>query len=65
MVDNKKVKKEPEERARCRWCHKNDGLINYYIIADDVDNPRLYHIGCMEELKRLADENIKLIRDKE
>ena len=64
MADNKVVKKEKNERTKCRWCNKNDGIIKYYIIADDKENPRPYHVACMEELEKMAKENIKKVRSK-
>lgn len=55
-------------KDRCRGCGKDTGIIKYYIIADDLENPKPYHPDCIMDLKieaimRLGD--IKAQFDKE
>ena len=46
LQTNKKTKKLP-----CRWCGKRDGVIKFYIIADNLEEPKAYHPACMRKLE--------------
>lgn len=51
-------------RTKCRGCGKSNGEIKWYVIADDLENPKPYHPICMEELQfevmlKLAEEDNK------
>jgi len=35
---------------KCRWCGKG-GKLKWYIIADDMENPKPYHKKCIEKMK--------------
>jgi hypothetical protein len=37
-------------RAKCRGCGKSTGKIKFYIIADDMENPKAYHPACKSKL---------------
>lgn len=37
-------------RVRCRGCNKSHGVIKFYIIADDMENPKPYHPACIRNL---------------
>ena len=39
-----------KEKSKCRRCGKNTGVIKYYIIADDMENPKPYHPACIRKL---------------
>jgi hypothetical protein len=39
------MKKKP-----CRYCGKSSGVIKFYIIADNLEEPRPYHKGCIKKL---------------
>ena len=48
------------KKLKCRGCGKSEGIKKYYIIADDLENPKLYHPACMlklemEVIKKLSD----------
>lgn len=40
-----------KEKVKCRWCGKSTPPIKFYIIADDMENPKPYHPACIRELK--------------
>lgn len=40
-----------KKKDKCRWCKKSNGVIKYYIIADDLENPKPYHPACIRKLK--------------
>lgn len=42
-----------KEKPKCRWCKKG-GNLKYYIIADDMENPKPYHKTCIEKMKMEA-----------
>lgn len=44
----------------CRWCKKKTGIIKFYIIADDMENPKPYHTSC---IRKLQDEVIMKLSD--
>jgi len=37
-------------KEKCCYCGKG-GKLKYYIIADDLENPRPYHKKCIEKMK--------------
>ncbi len=41
----------PKTLDKCRWCGKSKGIIKYYIIADDLENPKPYHTACIRKLE--------------
>ena len=50
---------------KCRWCGKSNGIIKFYIIADDLENPKPYHPACIRKLqievvRKLSDINIQI-----
>lgn len=56
-------------KVQCRWCNKSKGIIKYYIIADDLENSKLYHPACirklqMEVMMKLSDINLELNNEK-
>lgn len=38
-------------KTKCRWCNKSEGILKYYIIADDMENPKPYHPSCIRKLE--------------
>lgn len=55
-----KKKMTKNNKVKCRWCKKSGGVIKYYIIADDIENPKPYHPSCIrlldyEVIKKLPD----------
>lgn len=36
----------------CAWCGESKGVIKFYILADDLENPKPYHAGCVRNLQR-------------
>jgi hypothetical protein len=40
-----------KEKIKCNYCHKSGGKIKYFIIADDMENPRPYHDKCMDKFR--------------
>jgi hypothetical protein len=53
------------KKVKCRWCDKSHGIIKYYIIADNIEEPRPYHPACIRKLKlevfiKLSDINISI-----
>ncbi len=38
-------------KVKCRWCGKSNGIRKYYIIADDLENPKPYHPACIRKLE--------------
>jgi hypothetical protein len=38
------------KKDKCRWCGKSNGIVKYYIIADDLENPKPYHPACIRKL---------------
>lgn len=47
-------------KVKCRGCGKDHGIIKYYILADDMENPKPYHASCIRNLmievwKKLSD----------
>lgn len=52
------------KKAKCRWCDSSRPVIKWYVIADDMENPKPYHPACIrklhdEVLMKLADNNDK------
>jgi len=52
------------EKVKCRRCGKTKGIIKYYIIADDLEHPRPYHVSCIREvmeevIMKLSDIKLK------
>ena len=46
------MSKEQERKdIKCRWCNKGGINIKYYIIADDLENPKPYHPSCIRKLE--------------
>lgn len=45
--------KMKKSKAKCRYCMKDDKHeeIKYYIIADNLEEPKAYHPSCMEKFK--------------
>lgn len=39
-------------KHKCRWCGKSTGVIKFYIIADDLENPKPYHPACIRKLQQ-------------
>lgn len=35
----------------CRWCNKKNGVIKFYILADDMETPKAYHPACLRKLQ--------------
>lgn len=51
-------------KKECRYCGKATGIRKYYIIADDLEKPKLYHPACIRKLKlevmmKLSDINLE------
>ena len=44
MDPKKKIK------PKCRWCNKSRPPMKFYIIADDMENPRPYHQKCKDAM---------------
>ena len=38
-------------KIKCRGCGKTNGLIKYYCIADNFEEPKAYHPACIQKLK--------------
>lgn len=34
----------------CRWCGKTTGVIKFFIIADDMEQPKPYHPACLDKM---------------
>ena len=43
--------KKNKKPTKCRWCNKSKGIIKFYIIADNLEEPKPYHTACIRELK--------------
>lgn len=39
-----------KKKQRCRWCNKTTGKIAFFIVADDMENPKPYHKECVDEM---------------
>lgn len=37
-------------KPKCRWCNKTRKPIKYYVIADDLENPKPYHKICLNKM---------------
>jgi len=46
------------KKAKCRWCGKLTD--KFWIIADDMENPKPYCLKCLEKLKMEALERFYL-----
>ena len=51
--------------VKCRGCNKSRGVIKYYCLADDLENPKPYHPSCMRKLDievmmKLSDINLAM-----
>ena len=46
-----KLEAEKEIRQKCRWCGESNGVMKYFILADDLENPKPYHPACIRQLK--------------
>lgn len=42
--------KERTAKVKCRRCGKSTGKIKFFVIADDLENPKPYHKKCIDEL---------------
>lgn len=43
-----------KKKTRCNFCNKPAKIgkpLKYYVIADDIENPRPFHSKCIEELR--------------
>lgn len=49
-LDTIQTKKKTAKLA-CRYCSKTDGRIKFYIIADNMEEPKPYHFECMQKFK--------------
>lgn len=38
-------------KYKCKGCSRSDRVIKFYIIADDIEDPRPYHPACIRELQ--------------
>lgn len=57
--------REKKEKLKCRWCGKSNGIIKFYIIADNLEEPKPYHPTCVKKLWwkaliKMRDINLKL-----
>lgn len=43
--------KTKTSKLPCRWCNKTNGVIKFYILADNLEEPKAYHPGCMRQLE--------------
>jgi len=43
--------KAQKKKTVCRWCKKSNGVIKFYVIADDLENPKPYHPACIMKLQ--------------
>jgi len=50
FFDTLQTKVKPKKVA-CRWCNKTNGVIKFYILADNLEEPKAYHPGCMRKLE--------------
>lgn len=48
-LDTVKTKIKPSKIA-CRGCGKTTGTIKFYIIADNMEEPKAYHKKCIDKL---------------
>ena len=39
------------KKVKCRGCGSSLSVIKWWIIADDLENPKPYHASCMRKLK--------------
>jgi len=39
-------------KVKCRYCDKSTGVIKYYVIADNLEEPKPHHKKCIDELYR-------------
>ena len=39
-----------KKKAKCNGCKKSHGVIKFYVIADDMENPQPYHTACIRKL---------------
>ncbi len=39
------------KKLACRWCGRRDNVIKFYIIADNLEEPKPYHPGCIRKLE--------------
>jgi len=57
--------KQKTKKLPCRWCKKTNGVIKFYIIADDLESPKAYHPACMRKLEmevimKLSDTKLQI-----
>lgn len=43
--------KKTKQKIACRWCGKKTGVIKFYIIADNLEEPKAYHPACIRKLE--------------
>jgi hypothetical protein len=63
-----KTKINPKQLP-CRWCGKKTGIRKFYIIADDLESPKPYHVACIRKLQievmmKLSDSKMQINNDK-
>ena len=39
------------EKYRCIYCGKVDKRVKFYVIADDMENPKPYHKTCFKKFQ--------------
>jgi len=47
-------------KVACRGCGKATGIVKYFIIADDLENPKPYHVCC---IRKLMDQVLEKLSD--
>lgn len=54
IEDNYFPNKQKSELLKCNLCGKPAKIgkpLKYYVIADDIENPRPFHSKCIEKLR--------------
>jgi hypothetical protein len=46
--------KKKKRKVTCNYCKKSKGKIKFYVISDDLENPRPYHEMCYEKFTLLV-----------
>lgn len=59
------MKTKVSKKIKCRWCGKSTGVIKFYIIADNLEEPKPYHTACIRKLEtevllKLSDVNSQI-----
>ncbi len=39
-----------KKKIKCRGCGKATGIVKFYIIADNLEEPKAYHPACLRNL---------------